>query len=171
MPDNCENCSSVMFGGITVGEHHFCSETCYRSWARPGFCEKCMEETSSEEMGGALAIYSIGTQVLSESAECKICQSRIAWKWFCILIPLFPVSDHFRVLDVSPKTAMSRKLEVPLNSSVERVKHQVAPTSEIHWGGLAPRDVKRQLLWDKVRLSATGLLIVGIFLLWVFVWH
>lgn len=90
----------------------YCSEACMQ-WLGEGprtFCKKCLFETVAQSSGNLSRINGIGTAFGGSSDACASCRSVIKRVWFTALfIPVVPLS-RYRVIQVSPREFLSRKL-------------------------------------------------------------
>jgi hypothetical protein len=109
----CANCGSVLLGGGKEGEARFCSEQCRRFAAHPNFCEQCQAETTTESAGGTFTVNLVlGTRLMAWGAQpCPRCNSKVMRKWLWVVIPLIPVSPHYRVLYRTRTQYFSRKMK------------------------------------------------------------
>ncbi len=109
----CGNCGTVIIGGAKEGEIKFCSKECRQFYLHPKFCDACVAQTGSDQMGGTFTVNLIlGTRLMGSSNRCPTCYSVVKRKWLWIGVPLFPVSAKYRVLYQTPKRYFSRKLKV-----------------------------------------------------------
>jgi len=109
----CANCGAAIIGGVQEGDNRFCSKECHHFFQHPGFCEQCMADTSAEPVGGTFTLNVLfGTRLMSWGGEnCPRCYSRVMRKWLWFLIPLFPVSAHYRVKYQTRKQYFSRRMK------------------------------------------------------------
>ena len=109
----CANCGLAIIGGVQEGDNRFCSNECHHFFQHPGFCEQCMADTSTEPVGGTYTVNVLfGTRLMSWGGEsCPRCYSKVMRKWFWFLIPLFPVSAHYRVKYQTRKQYFSRRMK------------------------------------------------------------
>jgi hypothetical protein len=110
----CSNCGCVRIGGRHKGDRFFCSKECYEWGTFPGFCGKCLSETTIGSLGGTARVNGIGTtlwQSWYRKHVCPDCKSRVLRMWFSVFfLPVYPVSEKYRVKFMAPRRHVSRKL-------------------------------------------------------------
>lgn len=120
----CYMCKAIiLFGPKTLEDTKFCSYECLqRHWhsitRRVGFCDRCLEQTSNEAMGGSYsADFIFGTRPMVKGSGdlCPSCKSVVMRNWFWLFVPLVPGPDY-RVIFVEgdrlgPGTYISRKVK------------------------------------------------------------
>ena len=63
-----------------------------------GFCERCLDQTTSEEPGYWSYRTVIGPRLLDSDHKCEKCGSMLMTKWYCIIFPVRRM-EQYRVLD------------------------------------------------------------------------
>jgi hypothetical protein len=111
----CANCRATLLGGGKEGENRFCSKECRQFFSHPNFCEQCIAESTPESLGGTFTLnYVIGTHLMGWGGgePCPRCYAKVMRKWLWILLPLFPVTEKYRVLYQTRARYFSRKMTV-----------------------------------------------------------
>lgn len=114
----CAGCGTlILFAGKTHQGRQYCSAACVSFALHPGFCQACLEQTTDESAGKTFLMHfhiiSIGTTLIKmgNGSECPTCHSQLMRRWVWIVLPLFPSSPPFRVLQGGRNRYLSRRLK------------------------------------------------------------
>ena len=74
----------------------FCSRGCARRRFPPRFCDRCLEETTSETTGNMRTVNGIGFGIFRVRGErpCRDCGSEVVRVWFCVGFPVIPCARY-----------------------------------------------------------------------------
>ena len=113
----CAACGTlILFGGKTHEGRRYCSASCLNFSLYAGFCRACLEQTTEEGAGKTFLLhfhsFSLGTTLIKMGAgsECPTCHSQVMRKWVWVVLPVFPCSPPYRVLQAAPNRYLSRRL-------------------------------------------------------------
>ena len=106
----CDCCGSrIVAGAVRASNGVFCSANCQRFDAHPGFCQSCLEATSSNYVGKMSTVNGCGTRFYGSADHCETCNSTIRTRYLTILwIPIIPLG-RYRVLQVGPVHLLLRE--------------------------------------------------------------
>ena len=111
--EDCANCKGMILGGgQREGELRFCSVACQRFYHQPGFCDSCVSQTTPEQVAATYAFRGLfGTRLLGFGKHCDSCNSIIKRKWICVVLPIFPFGEKYRILQLTRLRYQSRKVK------------------------------------------------------------
>jgi len=106
----CANCNALILFGKSEANLHFCNQICMEHFAAPHFCEGCLAETSSKEVGSTFTLNGIGSRLYGAKRKCPKCFAVDKTLWFCILfIPIIPLGEY-RIKSVTANKYRGRQL-------------------------------------------------------------
>jgi len=120
MFERCNNCQRRVVYGRRAPKGVFCSKECEDFYERPGFCDNCLADTTSENAGSMSTFNATGTDLYWRRHKCPKCHSIVQHKFFCVfLVPLLPLG-RFRVQYCAPRNYFSRRLRPGILDDKER---------------------------------------------------
>jgi hypothetical protein len=98
---------------------------------QPGFCEKCLSETTDQSAGSTFTLnFVFGTRLMGKKDPCQICGSVVASVWIWFLFPIFE-TGRYRVIYMDDGKYLSREL---------KKESRPVPTSNVIGAGSRPSD-------------------------------
>jgi len=87
--------------------------------AQVGFCHQCWAMTTDDSVGAILPRRLVGMRLLEEGTPCLICQSVVATKWFCVVVPVVRQAKYRVLFDrsVFPDPPKGRRLREGADSA------------------------------------------------------